>query len=1139
MSGPAPTRPIPRRSGVAIDVGKGLLATASIITVLVGLPWLLVSVIGMPIGDLIADLTDPLSSDNARAAAALRLGLSAVVWLAWLQVAWALMVELVAAVLGRAAARSKLVVPAVQRSARNLVAAAMLLFTTFTAPASAATLAGLQPASLRTADATTVGPASFTELRSRSGDHIGPDLADGGGVEGFVDPGSLVDSEVTSGRVAADSATAGGIPRSDAADRGPRLHRASDPTARYTVGPGDTLWSIAEATTGDGFAWRTIRDQNLGRMMSDGSPVTPATETVPPGTVLLVPGSGTGELVDDGPTSPAPVEGHVMVESGDHFWALAEETLAAGWGRNPTDAEITPYWSDMIELNRDRLPPPGDPDLIHPGQQFLTPPLPGDPRMTTTSADATDSKPEADPPPATRPEAGMAAGSSSGTVPYPTTVAPSSPTASVTAGSSVTTSPGTEPDAPMPSSAVGVPQTYSAPEEAGGSGEGSGDRGNSGDQPRPDDETVPLAVVAITGLGLLTAAVARIIRRRQSQSMGSRPAGRSPDFSPPAMADQLLATTADENALNDLDRALRLVAAELEQVDLAVPELVGALVDASSVRLLLDSRHDAAPAPFRSGRDGMVWTADRPVPDGDGARAQGPFPALVTMGHTDEAQLLVDLEYVGVMNLNGGLADVIDTMGTMAFELATSPLADTIELVCVGFGEELGELERVTVVSTVEAVIERVEAHSRAIADLVADSELNGPQGRVSSVGDWTPLVVFDPLSDLSPASERLLAAVGRTAVGGVSAVVTTSGPDALTVELNDKELSIPAYDVRLSRRVLTRAQRAELAAALADATDPRTVEQLDLTALVLDAEQRAPKSGEPVASAGSPRPPGEDGVRTEPEPSSTHDHAATIVDHPTVVVRVMGPLRVETGDGALVVFDRSATPEFLAYLTHHRRGVGVDEAMNTLWPATTARRTWISNVHADARRKLAEVVGDEAAPRAGADDRYRLSELVASDLELFRRGVEAAVDLPVERAVEVLVGALELVEGIPYTNVTNRWPTSEGHWQEATMLVDEAARCVATLALDQLDDPRLAGWAAAKGLLASPHSVALHRLRLQSAMADGGDELGPDAVFQHYQATVLADEHRPEGGARLDPAIVELYESYRRSRMGVGADGA
>lgn len=111
--------------------------------------------------------------------------------------------------------------------------------------------------------------------------------------------------------------------------------------------------------------------------------------------------------------------------------------------------------------------------------------------------------------------------------------------------------------------------------------------------------------------------------------------------------------------------------------------------------------------------------------------------------------------------------------------------------------------------------------------------------------------------------------------------------------------------------------------------------------------------------------------------------------------------------------------------------------------------------------------------------------------------------------------------------------------------MVDEAARCVATLALDQLDDPGLADWAAARGLLASPHSVELHRLRLRAAIAlhdrsDTGDPgLSPDAVFQHYQAVVMADDHRPEATSHLDPELVELYESYRRSRPDVARNPA
>lgn len=103
--------------------------------------------------------------------------------------------------------------------------------------------------------------------------------------------------------------------------------------------------------------------------------------------------------------------------------------------------------------------------------------------------------------------------------------------------------------------------------------------------------------------------------------------------------------------------------------------------------------------------------------------------------------------------------------------------------------------------------------------------------------------------------------------------------------------------------------------------------------------------------------------------------------------------------------------------------------------------------------------------------------------------------------------------------------------------MVDEAARCVATLALDRFDDPLRAEWATARGLLASPHSVELHRLRLRAAITLDGTEggstagLSPDAVFQHYQAVVMADDHRPEAASRLDADLVELYESYRRSR--------
>ena len=67
----------------------------------------------------------------------------------------------------------------------------------------------------------------------------------------------------------------------------------------------------------------------------------------------------------------APTE--VEVVAGDHLWGIAASTLAGQLGREPTDAEIVPYWTALIETNRDRLLNREDPDLIVPGQVFHLP----------------------------------------------------------------------------------------------------------------------------------------------------------------------------------------------------------------------------------------------------------------------------------------------------------------------------------------------------------------------------------------------------------------------------------------------------------------------------------------------------------------------------------------------------------------------------------------------------------------------------------------------------------------------------------------------------------------------------------------------------------------------------------------------
>ncbi len=1040
------------QSNRILDFVRGLAAVAAIAFILVGVPWLLINVVGMPFGDMIDDLRDPLTSQSIKAAAALRLGLSVIVWAAWLQVSWALLVELLAAIQGRAAGPAPLVLPGFQRSARQLVAVAMLVLTVFSTPAGAVPLTPLNVAD--TFDAETAQPTA-----------------------------SMLSIDTNSFGSVADSVLAG-----------PTIDLTSA-TSEYHVQPGDSFWSLAEARLGDGFRWREIRQMNEGRVVGNGLTITNQTENLQPGWTLVLPGQSDGVHDELAATT---------VEQGDHFWALADEKLTSEWGRQPSDDELRTYWAEMVALNQDQLLPPGDPDLIFPGQQLHYPPVPAVSGVTDSgerfaTIDAPDEV-EAQATAETEAEA------------------PTGPEAEPVDQADSEVSPAEEPAPPSPTS---VPESErSIQSSTVAADDAEPEMAPSAGATSEDESNIPLGLVAVSGIGIITAAIGSVIARNQAKRLGARRPGTTPGFELPPVAQNLIDTTSDPEALDALDTALRHLGAELAAADLAQPDLVGALVEQQAIRLLMATPHNAAPEPFTVERDGMVWVAPRPYPTVDVRRAQNPYPLLVSVGHTDSAQLLIDLEFVGAVSLDGGFADVVDLMGTMALELATSPMADTIEVLCVGFAEELADLERVSVVPTLDAALARIEARADEVASLVAASENSGPAGRACGVGDWTPLVVFDPLSDLSEGTVDLVSAARRTASAGVAAVVSTVDGTALTMNLTEDRVSIPAYGVDLDRRALTRTERNALSTAVGRVKQPTARPSANLIELLSNPAAATPDAGADAAQAPVP--------------------AAVDRSRRPVMVRLLGPLRIEDHDGGALQFARSATPEFLAYLIHHRDGVEVGRVMNTLWPSTTARRSWIANVHADAGRTLATVgEGVTVTPTPGADDEYRLSDDVGSDLELLQALVSTAVSLPLDAALNQLTEALHLVEGIPYSNITSRWPISEGHWQDATVLVDEAARCVATLALDHFDDPTLAEWATAKGLLASPQSVELHRLRLRAAIAlEGGGvgptgvELSPDAVFQHYQAVAMADDHRPEGGSNLDPQLLELYESYRRSQL-------
>lgn len=116
----------------------------------------------------------------------------------------------------------------------------------------------------------------------------------------------------------------------------------------------------------------TLRGLPVPTLGDPASPATPAAGPGAPATEVPLPWQlGVGSAAEDAGTAAAT---HV-VTSGESLWRIASAHLQASLARSPLDAEVVPYWRELIEANRDRLPDRDDPDLILPGQELLVPPV--------------------------------------------------------------------------------------------------------------------------------------------------------------------------------------------------------------------------------------------------------------------------------------------------------------------------------------------------------------------------------------------------------------------------------------------------------------------------------------------------------------------------------------------------------------------------------------------------------------------------------------------------------------------------------------------------------------------------------------------------------------------------------------------
>src|SRR6476646_6431434 len=257
---PGPRTPVQIRRRTPGDVLAGVGAIVLLVALTVGVPIALITVVGLPLPHSLPKLSALTSQLDINAI--LRI-LSVIIWLAWIQLVWCVLVEIKAAASHVAASPKVPLAGATQSLAHRLVTAALLLFTA---------AAALTPTVIS---------------------HGPPRPAHS--VSAQVTPAPLTPAQVTP----AIPVTPAGLTAAQAAQS---HHHAPNSDKMYTVNPPvgrfhESLWEIAHNHLGDGRRYREIFELNKDRVQPDGSKLTIAS-LIRPGWQLLMPKDAHGPGVE-------------------------------------------------------------------------------------------------------------------------------------------------------------------------------------------------------------------------------------------------------------------------------------------------------------------------------------------------------------------------------------------------------------------------------------------------------------------------------------------------------------------------------------------------------------------------------------------------------------------------------------------------------------------------------------------------------------------------------------------------------------------------------------------------------------------------------------------------------------------------
>lgn len=295
------------------------------------------------------------------------------------------------------------------------------------------------------------------------------------------------------------------------------------------------------------------------------------------------------------------------------------------------------------------------------------------------------------------------------------------------------------------------------------------------------------------GVGsMLAAGVLGVLAwRRKGQSRRRKPGQKVPmPTGEAAKVEAELKTVSDQAGVDELDLVMRALSLWASQEQVSLPEIFCLRITEDTIAVYLAASAEL-PEPFvQEAEDGTVWTIGAGQIDALEQAPPAPYPGLVTIGKDDTgAQMLLDLEYLGTLGIEGDEQLVSEVLDAMAVELATSAWGEHLQVTLVGVADGLASAigtGRVRQVDDMDELLTLLEGKAKATAAALEDEGAESlhqarPANTEEPFGPEIVLLGTEPSMAQADKLRELAAAIPRLGV----AAITTANPLASEWQLH------------------------------------------------------------------------------------------------------------------------------------------------------------------------------------------------------------------------------------------------------------------------------------------------------------------------------------------------------------------